>query len=183
MRKRGLVLLCLTTVAAGAAAVEDAPFGRMARRGNEPFWQLRINGATATYQRLGDAAIDLAGRATPFDYLPRPELVWRGRAAPLDGDLVAWITEERCLDTMSDREGSTEFSHRVRICMPGGEVLTGCCHRGLHAAAGAIDQGPLPVAELSAKATDDRSRLLLDLAPAIEARLGATPGPAPRVTC
>jgi uncharacterized membrane protein len=93
----------------------------MACRGNEPFWQLQIDGATAIYQRLGDAAIELAGSATPLDYLPRPELVWRGRAATLGGDLVAWITEESCLDTMSDREGSSAFSPRIRISLPGGE--------------------------------------------------------------
>jgi uncharacterized membrane protein len=183
--KVGSVALCLATAAAAAAAVaaDDAASGPMVCRGNEPFWQLRIEGATATYHRLGGVAIELAGSATPLDYLPRPELVWRGRAAPLAGDLVAWITEEACLDTMSDREGSTAFSHRVRISMPDGEVVTGCCQRGVQPAAGAaIDQGDLPVADLAAKAADDWSRLLLDLAPAIEACLGATAGPAPRVT-
>jgi hypothetical protein len=47
----------------------------------------------------------------------------------LDGDLVAWITAEPCLDTMSDREGSSAFAHRIRISLPDGEVLVGCCRR------------------------------------------------------
>jgi uncharacterized membrane protein len=185
MRCRGgLIALYLTAFGAGAAAaaVDDAAIGRLACRGNEPFWQLQIDGATARYQRLGGAAIKLAGLPTPLDYLPRRELVWRGRAASLDGDLVAWITEESCLDTMSDREGSSAFSHRIRISMPGGEVLVGCCRRVPHAAAGAeTDPADLPVADLSAKPPDDWTRLLLDLAPAVEACLSATPGPAPRV--
>jgi uncharacterized membrane protein len=182
--KRDWVLLCLTAVGAGAtAATVEAASGSLACRGNEPFWQLRIDGATATYQQLGGAAIELAGGTTALDYLPRPELVWRGRAAALDGDLVAWITEQPCLDTMSDREGSTTFSHRIRISMPGREVLVGCCRRGLQAAAGKeIDSRELPVAELPAKPADDWSRLLLDLAPAIEVCLRTTPGRAPRVT-
>jgi uncharacterized membrane protein len=128
--KQGVALLCLITVGAEAASAADDPAsGPIACRGNEPSWQLRIEGARATYQRLGGAAIELAGSATALDYLPRPELVWRGRSAPLDGDLVAWISAEPCLDTMSDREGSSAFSHRIRISMPGGEVLVGCCQR------------------------------------------------------
>jgi uncharacterized membrane protein len=182
--KLGSVALCLTTAAAGAgAAMDDAASGPLACRGNEPFWQLQIDGSTATYQRLGDPAIELAGVPTPLDYLPRPELVWHGRAAPLDGDLVARITVEPCLDTMSDRKGSTAFSHRIRISMPGGEVLTGCClSSGCAAAGAAIAPGDLPVADLAAKPADDWARLLLDLAPAIEACLGATLGAAPRAT-
>jgi uncharacterized membrane protein len=181
--KRGLVLLCLSAAAVTAAAVRDAASGPMACRGNEPFWQLQIDGATAIYQRLGDAAIELAGSETPLDYLPRPELVWRGRAATLGGDLVAWITEESCLDTMSDREGASAFSHRIRISLPAGEVLVGCCRSSVHAAAHAtIHQRDLPVADLPAKPAPDWARLLPDLAPAIEACVGATPGPAPRVT-
>jgi hypothetical protein len=88
--KRGLVLLCLSAAAVTAGAVRDAASGPMACRGNEPFWQLQIDGATATYQRLGDAVIELAGSAPPLDYLPRPELVcgaagrrpWRATWSP-----------------------------------------------------------------------------------------------------
>jgi uncharacterized membrane protein len=181
--KSSLVLMCLTPAIPAAAAVEDTTSVPLACRGNEPFWQLRIDRAAATYQRLGEAATELAGSAVPLDHLPRPELVWRGGAVSLGGDLVAWITTESCLDTMSDREGTSAFSHRIRISLPAGEVLTGCCQTSVRAAAGgAIDHGDLPVADLSAKPAADWTRLLLDLVPAIEACLAASPGPAPHVT-
>ena len=177
-----LGLIALGNGAAGAA-VADAATGLLAGRGNERFWQLRIDGARGLYKPLDGAAIELAGSTASLDYLPRPVLVWRARAAPLEGDVVAWITEEPCSDTMSDREGSTAFSHRILISMPGGEVLVGCCRSGLHATAGAaLEPDLLPVANLAAKAPDDWSRLLLDLLPAIEACLAATPGVMPRVT-
>lgn len=188
MRCRGgLIALYLIAAGAGAAtaALDDAAVGRLACRGNEPSWQLQIDGATATYQRLGGAAIELAGVPTPLDYLPRPELVWRGRAAPLEGDLVAWITEASCLDTMSDREGWTAFSHRIRVSLPGGEVLVGCCRRVLQAAASAaIAPGDQPVADVSAKRTDGWSRLLPDLAPALGGapdRFAPAPAGSPRL--
>jgi uncharacterized membrane protein len=167
---------------AGAAGA-DAATGLLECRGNEPFWQLRIDRAKGLYQPLGGAPIELAGSTAALDYLPRPVLVWRGRAAPLEGDLVAWIAAEPCSDTMSDREGATAFSHRILISMPDGDVLVGCCRSGVPASAGAAPEPDLlPVADLSAKAADDWSCLLLNLLPAIETCLAANPGPMPRVT-
>ena len=57
---------------------------------------------------------------------------WRGTEEEGGGGLVAEISRERCLDTMSDE--TPPFSWSVSLTLPGGEVVNGCCREG--AAAG-----------------------------------------------
>lgn len=92
--------------------------------GNEPSWSLRIDGDRAEYTRLGGPEKQaLAGQARTLDFL-RPRLkVWRGAASGVAKDLVAFVSEERCADTMADQT----FPFSARISMPDGEVLAGCC--------------------------------------------------------
>ncbi len=104
----------------------------LACRGNEPFWNLAIDGRKAEYGRLGGAsgrvAATLAGNLSSLDYLKPRLLVWRGRAEAMSGDLVAMITRERCVDTMAEEgPGGGVFDYRVRVSLPGGEVRAGCC--------------------------------------------------------
>lgn len=117
-----------------APGQEDTGPGTLACRGNEPFWNLTIDGTEAEYARLTDAAPPrpqrLRGTLQARAFFTPPLFVWRGRGERASGDLVAMITGERCLDTMSDSEGQTSFDYTVRISTPSGELLTGCCNAG-----------------------------------------------------
>ncbi len=156
-------------------------------RGNEPFWTLTIKGTTATYSRptdtfaLRDHALNGAMQAR--DFFKPPLFVWRGRGELASGDIVAMITGDRCLDTMSDGEGQTAFDYTARISMPNGELLTGCCNaREKPAAADPAGLDGAPIADVASKGPDDWSRLIVDLLPAINACLERTPGADTRVT-
>ena len=184
-----LVLLSLTfgsaTPIGQARAGETVAPAAFACRGNEPFWSLSMDGGAATFSRLTGAAEpekrDLIGRLTALDYLDPRIRVWRGKEAAASGDLVAVITEMRCLDTMSDGEGQSEFAHRVLISLPDGDVLVGCCNAATRTGSAGSEAANRMVA-LPAKQADDWSRHLIDFPPAMRACLGQTPGPAPRVT-
>jgi uncharacterized protein YecT (DUF1311 family) len=112
--------------------VRPEPPSVFACRGNEPFWDLAIDGKKAEYGRLdgtsGRSAAELTGDFSSLGYL-RPQLVvWRGRGEPKSSDLVAIITRERCVDTMAEKGlGGGVFGYQVRISLPGGEVRVGCC--------------------------------------------------------
>jgi uncharacterized membrane protein/invasion protein IalB len=114
-----------------AGAVPPPAAGEMPKAftctGNEPFWRLDIDNGRAEYSRLGGAEKQaLAGRAQTLDFL-RPRLtVWRGAASGVAKDLVAFVSEERCADTMADKTSP----YSARISLPDGEVLAGCCRTG-----------------------------------------------------
>lgn len=113
--------------AAPPAATGGMP-GAFICTGNEPSWRLEIDGEGAEYSRLGAAPEKqaLAGRQRTLDFL-RPRLtVWRGAASGVAKDLVAFVSEERCADTMADKT----FPYSARISLPDGEVLAGCCRAG-----------------------------------------------------
>lgn len=115
----------------GAPRQDGEGPGVLACRGNEPFWTLTIDGAEAEYARLTDATQPkpqrLKGALRAREYFKPPLFVWRGRGERASGDMVAMITEEHCLDTMSEAEGQTTFGYTIRVSMPNGELLTGCC--------------------------------------------------------
>ncbi len=108
------------------------PPAAFACRGNEPFWDLAIDGEKAEYGHLGGAsgrvAATLAGSLSSVNYLKPQLFVWRGRGETMSGDLVAMITRERCVDTMAEEgpEGGV-FDYNVKMSLPGGEVRVGCC--------------------------------------------------------
>jgi len=69
-----------------------------------------------------------AGRLQEIDWARPLFLVYRGRAEASGADLVAVITREACLDTMTDateRGGASD--HTARVSLLGGEVRLGCC--------------------------------------------------------
>jgi uncharacterized membrane protein len=162
----------------------DGSWPALVCRGNEPFWNLEIDGQRAHYTRLGETPRELSGAPDALDYLHPPEMVWRGRGADMAADVVVFVAERTCRDTMSDGEGRSVFSHQVRVSMPDGAVLVGCC--ALAAVPSREDEtasgADVTLAALSKHPVDDWTRFLADMLPAIRTCLDATPGPAPRVT-
>lgn len=157
--------------------------------GNEPFWNLTIRQDTAEFSSLasslGPEISALRGSYGSLPHLAEPLFVWRGRAQGIPREVVVFITETRCVDTMSDREGQTQFPYSARVSLPNDELLAGCCRPGTAAAAGsrapaATEQ--LPVADLRSKPADDWSRLLIELLAPIKACLARAPGTVTRVT-
>jgi uncharacterized membrane protein len=184
------VLASITFIYANEVQTMDKPVSRFECRGNEPFWQLKINGDVAEYSRFTGTpetkAQTLSGKLKSLDYL-RPSLsVWRGRSTDASGDVVAFIENKQCLDTMSDQEGQSKFDYTVRISMPDGEVLLGCCNARTDAdhAEKYGNQGlqALPVADVTTLSADLWPRYLFDMLPAIRACLDRTPGTSKWVT-
>ena len=108
---------------------------------------------------------------------------WRGKSEK-GASYRALISEARCLDPASSKEGQSQYDYRVQLTMPNRKTLSGCCNAGLDVAQAqpAPNASEVPVADLSSKAQEDWSRLLLDLLPALEACLEKTPGPSAYVT-
>jgi uncharacterized membrane protein len=163
----------------GAAAIPTSLPRDFRCLGQEPFWNLEIHGESARLRQLGEEGDgqDLAGQPRAMGYLAVPTLAWRGRAPEASGDVVVFITRERCSDTMADRP---PYAYAARLSLPGGEARFGCCD-----AQAAIRVSPLPrsgssvpVAQLADKPTQDWSHRLLDLMPAIRLCLERAPQPA-----
>jgi uncharacterized membrane protein len=186
-----VLVLVLASVACGGGDRDEPPAAVPGEpptfkcQGNEPFWNLRIEGMQARYRTLAD---------DDFDGSYEGEFQWDTTAAPAVFEwhgasteksrwrLSASIREERCLDTMSDE--TPPFTHWIRLRAPDGRELTGCCRT---ADAPAIDRGEidldaLPVANLESLEADAWARQLIRLRPALEACLGRTSGSGPRVT-
>jgi uncharacterized membrane protein len=170
-------------------------------RGNEPAWNFVIDNDQARFELLlgGPApeAIAIKGKLGVTGEGRTPDIDWRGKAA--DGRAYrALIQQQQCADSMSDAEGQTGFDYRVRLTVPGGRVLEGCCNAGLEPVrpkptaaaapaapsepAGQSDPAQAPLAILQMRPPTDWSRMLMELMPAIDACLARTPGSAPYVT-
>ncbi|MBM3487547.1 MAG: hypothetical protein FJX67_13100 [Alphaproteobacteria bacterium] len=111
----------------GLAAAPTLPTALLCS-GNEPVWRLDIDAGEARYSTpLGESGrteVRLRGSYRWLDYLKVKLFVWRGRIpTPGSTDLVAFITEERCADTMVDR--SEPFT--ARLSLPDAAVRLGCC--------------------------------------------------------
>ena len=126
----------LDAIAAKASGVGRAPPpASLSCRGNEPFWDLVVDAETAALGRLDGAAgrvvSTLSGTLASLDFLVPQLFVWRGRGETAGGDLIAMISREHCVDTMSDEGPSGGvFDYRARISLPAGEVVVGCCSAG-----------------------------------------------------
>ena len=126
---RRLVLMAWALVAAVGCGDEPAgePDHPTAFRcqGNEPFWNLAIEGSEASYAALNEFTSE---RTFAGEFLADSpgRLEWRGsESLNPENRLVARIIEEQCLDTMSDE--TPPFSHSVRLELPDGQEVAGCC--------------------------------------------------------
>jgi uncharacterized membrane protein len=156
-------------------------------RASEPFWNLSIDNSNARFVSLSASgepqAVVLMGKLGVTGEGRTPDVDWRGKS-DIGASYRALINETRCVDSAADKDAQTQYDYRVQITMPGGKTLRGCCNAGLDTegpqpAAGVDDS---PVADLKSKASDDWTRLLLDLLPAMQACLDKTPGPSAYVT-
>jgi uncharacterized membrane protein len=98
-------------------------------RGNEPFWNLELSGQRARLNLLGEAEEQtFRGEPQGLEYLRPPLVLWRGRSQAGVRDLIAFVTRESCRDTMAEEGEGGRFSHAVRVSLPDGRVLAGCCN-------------------------------------------------------
>ena len=182
IKKRPLVLaLVLASVACGGGGRDEAPTDTSGKQltfkcqGNEPFWNLRIEGTKARYRSLADGDTEgLFEGVFQWDTTVEPQVFeWHGAdTGETRTRLSASIREEQCLDTMSDE--TPPFSHWIRLRAPNGREVTGCCRTEDVPATerGEIRLDELSVADLEALEADVWARRLHDLRPALEACLG-----------
>lgn len=111
----GLVLACVL-----AAAAADPPLMCF---GNEPSWSLALETqATARLMLPDESPAEYRGAGTGSEALR--ERVWRGTLrGAAGGDLVAFLREAECSDGMSDLKHPVV----VRVSLPDGRFLAGCC--------------------------------------------------------
>lgn len=192
LKARGLTLaLVLVSVACGGGEQQEISaesIGRQATfrcQGNEPFWNLQIDGAEARYRSLAEGDVDgvFEGTFQWDDSVEPPIFEWQGvETGETGARLSASIRQEQCLDTMSDE--TPPYSHWIRLRAPNGREATGCC-RTEDLPAGERTQialGDVPIAVLDVLEPDVWARRLLDLRPALEACLDRVTGSGPRVT-
>ncbi|MCW5620329.1 MAG: hypothetical protein KIS79_04400 [Burkholderiales bacterium] len=160
---------------------------QFACQGNEPFWNLVIDGDTARYVSLAGggepAPVLLSGRLHATAGSTGTIYGWRGRAA--DGNAYGVLIERRsCRDDMSSEDGGLAFAYSATLAVPGRDTLHGCCNTGLTRVKGAEVTGEASVrlSALRTRSPDDWSRHLSDLLPAIDACLERTPGSGAYVT-
>jgi len=90
--------------------------------GNEPSWRLEFHDASRATLASPDAqpiVHDGASRSLP----PLREWMWRGRPVDGGGEAVAFVAETACSDGVSD----AKHTATVRLALPDGGFLAGCC--------------------------------------------------------
>ncbi len=114
-----LALVGLVAVVTAACAQEPS----LICFGNEPSWRLDLTETGKAHFSTPDSlVIDYRGIASTL--VPRKESVWRGQATlPDGGELVAFLREGACSDSMSD----TVHPYSVVVSLPEGSNYAGCC--------------------------------------------------------
>ena len=161
---RILILPALWLVSAVATAQQDIAPAHMKCTGNEPFWSIDVGPSNALLDRLAqprERAV-YRGQLQRFMYLEPEWLVWRGQSIRQSTHVLTIVARrEACQDTMAD---GPPADYRAIISFADGTAATGCCRARF-----AYDANEAPLADYAEKATDDWSRLLPDLAPAVGA--------------
>ena len=124
-----LVIAQVSVPALVASDIETMPV-QYTCSGNEPFWNLKIDGRQAQLSRLGETekgGDSMTGHFRSMDFAGI--FSWRGPVSEkTPGDLVVFIARQLCLDTMADaEEGGGAMDFGVGLSLPDGVVLLGCC--------------------------------------------------------
>ncbi len=124
-----IVLALVSTPVLVASDTETMPV-QYKCSGNEPFWNLDIDGTHARLSRMGETETNedgMEGHFRSMDYAG--VFSWRGPVSEkAPGDLVVFIARQLCLDTMADAdEGGGAMEFGVGLSLPDGAVLLGCC--------------------------------------------------------
>ena len=90
--------------------------------GNEPSWGLSLERpGEARLDRPDAAPVQFRGSSTEVPFAA--ERIWRGRSEAGAGELVAFLRDAPCSDGMSD----VQHPVTVRVSLPDGSILAGCC--------------------------------------------------------
>jgi uncharacterized membrane protein len=104
----------------------DNPPPQLRCQGNEPFWNLEIVDTKGRWSALGDDGPRTLRARWHWDPSTTPaSLDWRSRDVDDRLFVFAVVTEETCLDSMSDE--TPPFSHRITVQVSGRGAATGCC--------------------------------------------------------
>ena len=159
----------LCVLAVGAASAADAPTVQQLQcRGFEPFFAITAGPDNATWSEPGKE-MTLRGGFKRQDFLRPPWLIWRGVDAKARRDaqpVVLTARKEACVPTMGEGDKIAALDWRAVVSHPDGRVMTGCCTLKT-----GIDLSRAPVARTAAKPSEDWSRHLSELLPAINACL------------
>jgi hypothetical protein len=129
-------------------------------RGDDPGWRLEASRTTAQFTATVPRKREVIFRGTlqPMSFLTPPTVVWRGESTHLPKEtLVLTAREEAC-------NAPAQGTHRAVLSIRTGEAVTACC-----IVRAGYDARVAPVANLGGKGSDDWSRALPDLLPAINA--------------
>jgi hypothetical protein len=153
----------LAAGAMAAAAQQPVVVQSLECRGDEPAWKIDATRSTANYTTLGPKGkreVVFRGSLQPLAFLAPPAIVWRGDSTHLPREtLVVTLREEACRSTLAD---GPPVTHRAVLSLRPGEAVAGCC-----SVRAGFDARSAPVADFATKTTDDWSRALPDLLPAI----------------
>jgi heat shock protein HslJ len=114
-------LALVVLVAAVTASIAQEP--SLICFGNEPSWRLDLTEkGKARFSTPDSMAVDYLGIANTL--VPRKESIWRGQSTlPKGGELVAFLREGQCSDSMSD----TVHPYSVNVSLAEGSHYAGCC--------------------------------------------------------
>ena len=127
---RHLAMLALCCISAMPVFAQQQPIviQGLDCRGEEPFWRVDANRASAQYSSLGAKGkreVVFRGAMQTMSFLTPPITVWRGDSTHLPKEtLVLTLKEEACQSTM--KEGAAR-THRAILSLKAGEAATGCC--------------------------------------------------------
>ncbi len=156
------LVLAMLVPAPQVEVTRPAPLS-LACSGTGPSWRLSLDGDRAWLWLSPGRALALEGR---FSTDEPGSYGWRGRAVARDGqDLVAFVSTATCTDASGE-----EAPLSVRLSLPDGRFVSGCCRRSAEALVGEPEPEPVPTpsaAPTPAPALGDWISSLVTFLPAI----------------